>query len=69
MVLKIHYLMLQHNNLYQCIYVYAHVKVTIYFVLQNVLCGYYVCSFISAGMGKFIRFLEKDDDDASKEVK
>jgi hypothetical protein len=63
--------MLQHNNLYQCIYVCAHVNVTIYFVLRsgNMLCGYYVCSFISAGMGKFIRFLEKDDDDASKEVK
>jgi hypothetical protein len=63
--------MLQHNNLYQCIYVCAHVNVTIYFVLGsgNMLCGYYVCSFISAGMGKFIRFLEKDDDDASKEVK
>jgi hypothetical protein len=34
-----------------------------------VLCGYYVCSFVSAGTGKFMRFLEKDDDDASKEVK
>jgi hypothetical protein len=34
MVLKIHYPMLQHNNLYQYIYVCAHINVTIYFVLN-----------------------------------
>ena len=30
------------------------------------LCGYYVCNFIEAGAGKYMRF--PDEDDASKDV-